>query len=131
MSPALTPVLALEYLRELSADIRAGIILDARGGIVAGEPGLAAAARQLLAGMAGAVEAHGRSGTGVVVAGRSDAFAIVLVCGSQALVGLVRHDVRLVLGDLGAPARPVGSPHVVPEALVAQLLAAVRRGPGD
>ena len=31
MPPALTPALALDYVHELSADVRAGVVLDARG----------------------------------------------------------------------------------------------------
>ena len=33
--PALTPELALEYLGELSTDIRAGVLLDSGGGLAA------------------------------------------------------------------------------------------------
>ncbi len=33
--PALTPALALEYLAELSTDIRAGVLLDSGGGLAA------------------------------------------------------------------------------------------------
>jgi hypothetical protein len=35
MTAALTPVLALAYLNELSADVRAAIVLDARGDVLA------------------------------------------------------------------------------------------------
>ena len=35
-APTLTPQLALDYLRELSADIRAGVVLDSKGALLAG-----------------------------------------------------------------------------------------------
>ena len=35
-APTLTPQLALDYLRELSADIRAGVVLDPDGALLAG-----------------------------------------------------------------------------------------------
>ncbi|MEZ0292906.1 MAG: hypothetical protein ACAH82_10215, partial [Solirubrobacteraceae bacterium] len=50
MSPAaLTPALALDLVRELSADVRAGLILSAAGERLAGPSELAAAARALAA----------------------------------------------------------------------------------
>src|ERR1700741_4048707 len=49
MTASLTPSLALAYLRELSADIRAAIVLDAAGNPLAGPEPLAAPPRALLA----------------------------------------------------------------------------------
>lgn len=131
MSPALTPRLALDYLRELSADIRDGVVLDAGGERLAGEPALLPGARDLLAGMGSAGEAEGRTRTGLVLAARGGEFAIVLVCGPHGLSGLARHDLRLTLGDLGAPVEPVAASAVVPPARVEQLVAAARKDPGE
>lgn len=130
MSPALTPELALRYLRELSADIREAIVLDGRGSRLAGDPALTPAATELQAEMGDAGEAEGATIEGVVVAARAGDHTIVLVCGSQALVPLARHDLRLVLVDLGAPALPAQDPKTVPAALVHRLLAAAPGEPG-
>jgi hypothetical protein len=131
MSPALTPVLALDYLRELSADIRDGVVLDAAGEQLAGEPALVPAARELMAEMSAATEAEGRTRAGVVLAARAGGLTIVLVCGPQAMPALGRHDMRLALGDLGAPSETDTACATVPAALVERLLAEVRRDPGD
>lgn len=131
MSPALTPVLALEYLRELSADVRDGIVLGARGIRLAGSPALAPAARELLAAIGGAAEAEGRSSAGVVLAAQGGDLVLVLVLGSQAMPALARHDLRLVQGDLGARAQAVAEPATVPAAVVERLLLAAGRAPGS
>src|SRR3954469_13817373 len=47
MPPALTPELALDYLRELSADVRAGVVLAGDGTRLAGPDALAEPARRL------------------------------------------------------------------------------------
>ena len=58
MTPAtaLTPELAVEYLRELSVDIRAVAVLTAAGEPLAGAPELVEAARALLAAAPDAAE---------------------------------------------------------------------------
>jgi hypothetical protein len=104
MSPALTPALALEYLRELSADIRAGVVLDEAGAVLAGADELAPAARDLLAAADDATDIHVTTADGAVFAARDDRHAIVLACGRLALPSLARYDLRMVLGDLRASA---------------------------
>jgi hypothetical protein len=103
MPPALTPELALDYLRELSADVRAGVVLAADGRRLAGPDALAEPARRLLAALPDADEAEVSTGDGIVFAGRSSSHAVVLVCGRLALGALHRYDVRRVLGDLEGP----------------------------
>src|SRR5919197_1822395 len=110
MPPALTPELALDYLRELSADVRAGVVLAADGRRLAGPEALAEPARRLLAALPDADEAEVATGDGIVFAGRSSGHAVVLVCGRLALGALHRYDVRRVLGDLQDPDAP-GRPH--------------------
>ena len=114
MTDALTPAQALEYLRTLSADIQEAAVFAADGSMLAGPPELAEPARALLAGppelaeparalLAAAPEADDvevSTAQGSVFAARSDAHAVVLVCGRFALPALVRFDLRLVLGDL-------------------------------
>jgi hypothetical protein len=101
-APTLTPALALDYLRELSADIRAGVVLDPDGALLAGPEALAGAARDLLAAAGDAEEAQVSTADGAVFAARSDRHALVVVCGRFALPSLIRHDLRRVLADLGA-----------------------------
>jgi hypothetical protein len=103
-APTLTPKLALDYLRELSADIRAGVVLATGGALLAGPEDLAEAARDLLARAGDAREVQAATTEGVVFAARSDTHAVVLVCGRFALPSLVRHDLRRVLADLVGPA---------------------------
>jgi hypothetical protein len=104
MTPALTPALALDYLRELSADIRAGVVLAADGTLLAGAGELAAPARELLDAAGDATDVHVTAGDGAVFAARDDHHAIVLACGRLALPSLARYDLRVVLGDLGTGA---------------------------
>ena len=105
-APTLTPPLALYYLRELSADIRTGVVLDREGTLLAGPEHLADAARDLLAGAPAAEELHVNTADGAVFAARSDQHTLVVVCGRFALPSLIRYDLRLVLADLGGGERP-------------------------
>jgi len=99
-TPTLTPALALDYLRELSADIRSGVVLAPHGGLLAGPEELAEPARDLLTAAGDAAEVHVSTGEGAVFAARSDSHAIAVVCGRFALPSLIRYDLRMVLGDL-------------------------------
>lgn len=104
-APALTPELALDYLAELSTDIRAAVVLGSSGEHLAGPDGLAAPARDLLAaGGASLVEVDTPRGT--VVAARDEHHAVAVVVGRHALPALVRYDVRRVLGDLAGVEEP-------------------------
>jgi hypothetical protein len=100
MTPALTPALALDYLHELSADIEAGVVLDADGTLLAGADELAGAARDLIAAAADATDVHVTTAEGAVFAARDDRHAIVVACGRFALPSLARYDLRMVLADL-------------------------------
>jgi hypothetical protein len=105
-APTLTPTLALDYLRELSADIRSGVVLDSKGKLLAGPEDLHDAARDLLAGAPDAEELHVSTADGAVFAARSPKHAVVVVCGRLALPSLIRYDLRLVLADLAGSPRP-------------------------
>lgn len=100
MPPALTPALALDYLRELSADVRSGVVLDADGDLLAGPAELAAPARALLDAAPDAEAIEVATDGGAVFAARSQAHAIAIVCGRHALPALARYDLKAVLGDL-------------------------------
>jgi hypothetical protein len=98
MTAALTPALALAYLHELSADIRAAIVLDSHGNALAGPPALAASARALLAEGPLLSAATGRGG---VFAARDDRHGVLVATGPLALPGLTLHDLATVLAALG------------------------------
>jgi hypothetical protein len=119
MPPALTPALALEYVHELSADVRAGIVLDAAGDLLAGSPELADPARALLSAGGDAGELEAATPDGVVCAVRSTGHAAVAVCGRFAIAGVVRQDLRAALAALEgrAPAAGDGPAAVAPEAV--------------
>jgi hypothetical protein len=104
-APALTPPLALDYLRELSADIRAGVVLAPDGALLGGPEELAAPARDLLAAAGDAREVQVAIAEGTVFAARSDLHSVVVVCGRFALPSLIRYDLKLVLSDLGGTAQ--------------------------
>jgi len=126
MTAALTPALALDYLSELSADIRAAIVLDAGGlplalrrsdpardvavpgrdvalpardpALPARDAALANAARDLLAGDPVVCALTERGGA---FGARDDRHAVVVVTGPLALPKLAIHDIRSVLLALG------------------------------
>jgi hypothetical protein len=106
MPAALTPSLGLHYLRALSADIEAAVVLDGAGERLAGARSLVAPARALLAAAGDATEIEAVTPGGGVVAARDSRHAIVIVTGRQVLPGLARHDLRTVLDRLGASAGP-------------------------
>ena len=105
-APTLTPPLALEYLRELSADIVTGVVLDGDRNLLAGADGLGDAARDLMAAAGDAEEVHVSTADGAIFAARSGKHALVVVCGRFALPSLIRYDLRLALADLGGKTRP-------------------------
>jgi hypothetical protein len=105
---ALTPELAVDYLRELSADIHAAVVLTPDGHPLAGAPELADAARRLLAAAPEEMEIEVAAAGGAVHAARSDEHAVVAVCGRFALPALIRYDLKIVLAELarGSGDRP-------------------------
>jgi len=108
-SAALTPALAVEYLRELSADIRAAAILSADGEPIAGPPELADAARRLLTAAPDAAEIEVVTAGGAIHAARSERHAVVAVCGRFALPALIRYDLKVVLGEIAGESPPAAS----------------------
>jgi hypothetical protein len=100
MPPALTPALALDYVHELSADVRAAVVLDGAGALLAGPPELTDPARSLIAAAADAAEVEAGTADGVVCAVRTDAHAAIAVCGRFAIGGVVRQDLRAALAAL-------------------------------
>jgi hypothetical protein len=105
MPSALTPEVALEYLRELSADIRAAVLLDAGGRRLAGAEALAEPARELLAAAPEDSSIEVVTDRGAVFAARSERHALCVATGRFALPALVLYDLRAVLSDLQAEGR--------------------------
>ena len=114
VEPALTPALALDYLDELSTDIRAAVLLDADRRVLAAWHGDAERAERLREPLIDLLEraeaAAGEDGPatqvevttarGAVFAVRDDRFTLAAVTGRFALPSLVFYDLRHVLGDL-------------------------------
>jgi hypothetical protein len=84
----LSPVGALAWLASLSTDMRAAAVLDADGGLLAGDADLGRSAAAALAASPGAGEA--RDGDLLVVRGAGGAVAAAL--GPRALVRVARLD---------------------------------------
>src|ERR687887_2663612 len=100
MPSALTPDVALDSLRELSADIRAAVLLDAGGRPLAGTEALVEPARALLAAAPEDSAIEVVADQGAVFAARSPQHALCVVTGRFALPALVLYDLRAVLSDL-------------------------------
>ena len=101
---ALTP----DFIEGLSADIRACVMLEADGGLIAVDSGhesdgaeLADLGRQLLE-RAGAPQVEVSTGTGIVYALRHGDRALVTVTGRFALSSLMFFDMRRALEELAA-----------------------------
>lgn len=113
MTTALTPALALAYLEELSVDVRDAVVLGADGEPLAGDAALAARVRELLAARADAATAPApgvrmvpvADGT-LLAAGTAGGFAIGVLAGPRALLGLLGHDLARIAEALAAPADP-------------------------
>ena len=110
---ALTPDLALEYLDQLSTDIRAAVVLDARGDVVAasgpdddgtrmGELAVELFERAEAASPGAVSQVEAWAGGGIVFAVRDERWTLAVVTGRYALSTLMFYDLRLVLADLGA-----------------------------
>jgi hypothetical protein len=108
----LTPDLALDYLGELSTDIKAAVVVDSQGDVAAvtggdGERGekMRTLALELLD--AGATAKEGADQVevvtteGSVFAVRGEAWTIAVVAGRQPLASLMFYDLRNVVRDLG------------------------------
>jgi hypothetical protein len=112
--PALTPALALDYLDELSTDIRGAVLLDGAGVVAAGWRGDADRAERLreplaelleradaIAGDAGpTTQLEVTTHLGAVFCVRDERWTLAAVTGRFALPSLVFYDLRHVLQDL-------------------------------
>jgi hypothetical protein len=99
MTAALTPAHALAYLALLSTDIQKAAVLDAEGGLLAGDERVAAAARAALASSEG-VDVRAAAGDGAVYVSRSERHSVAVEVGRFALGSVVIDDLRRVLREL-------------------------------
>jgi len=101
------PPLALDYLDELSIDIRAATILDAGGELAAHTGDSQERAGRMrgfvleLLELAGAPEVEVSTPNGAVFAVRENGWTIAVVTGRYALSSLMFYDLRRVTEDLG------------------------------
>lgn len=117
MTAILTPALALRYLRQLSTDVRAAVVLATadlavlareRAEMSAGEPARATAARATARGATargGAVRGGSARATARgerVHAISDDQRVLAVVAGPHALLPLLHHDLATVLADMRA-----------------------------
>jgi hypothetical protein len=112
--PALTPALALDYLDELSTDIRGAVLLDADRRVVAawrGDDERAERLREPLVELlehadiaagapGGAAQVEVTTQRGAVFCATDGGWTLAVVTGRFALPSLVFYDLRHVLGDL-------------------------------
>jgi hypothetical protein len=115
-APALSPALALEYLGQLSVDIKESVLLRGDGSLAAatrsGGDGerLRALTLELFeradaADEEGVAQVEVSTGAGAVYAAREGPWTVAVVAGRLALPSLMFYDLRMVLGDLeGEPA---------------------------
>jgi hypothetical protein len=110
-APALTPELALQYLDELSTDIRAGVLLSSDGSLAASNPPGADGQRMReltlelfehadAADGEPVAQVEASTGDGGVYAARVGGWTIAVVTGRFALPSLMFYDLRTVLGAL-------------------------------
>jgi predicted regulator of Ras-like GTPase activity (Roadblock/LC7/MglB family) len=103
---------ALRHLGELSAEVRAAVLLDARGELAAGEPDdreIAQGLRELLLDLLDSADAADEEHVaeievtgpaGAVFAVRARGFTLAVVTDPSVLSSLIRYDLRRVLADL-------------------------------
>jgi hypothetical protein len=104
MTPALTAPLALDYLHELSTDVRAAVVLARDGTLLAGPQDLGEAGRDLLARAGDAAEVQVDLPAGTVYGVRSAHHAVVVACGPLTLPRIALFDLRTVLAELDSGA---------------------------
>jgi hypothetical protein len=111
----LTPALALDFLAELSTDIRAGVLLDADGALAAswqGDEEQGTRVRELALELLDRADEAGGSSKpaqvevavpgGSVFCVRQGGWTLAVVTGRYALSSLMFYDLRKVLEDLGS-----------------------------
>lgn len=107
VTAALPPESALAYVRELSTDVVAVVVLGPDGALLAGPPELAGPARAWLASEPEAPELADRTAAGIAFAARAGGHAVVAVASPASLQGPTALDVRTAVEALtGATPEP-------------------------
>jgi hypothetical protein len=89
MTAPLTPALALAYLRELSVDVRAAVVLGSDGRPTAGDTAIVASVRELVAAGGGQrVQADGM----LLAVTTPDGGTIAVLAGDFSPIRLLKHD---------------------------------------
>jgi hypothetical protein len=101
MAATLDPELAIAYVRELSADVRAAVVLGAEGDHLAGPAALADPARALAAALEAGVV---RTAEATVFVARGRERTLVAVAGPAALAGPTGLDAAAAVGAPQPPA---------------------------
>jgi hypothetical protein len=96
-TPALAPATALAWLGSLSIDVRAAVVLDAGGAVLAGDAALGVRAA---AALAGAAPGAGEISDGDLLVVRSARHAVAATLGPHALRRLARSDLRAAAQEL-------------------------------
>jgi hypothetical protein len=129
MTAALSPELAIAYVRELSADVRAAVVLARNGAVLAGEPGLAPAAMAFAAALDPATDAVIRTPDGVVFGARSRDHSLLVVASSLSLEGPTRLDSWAAVNAMTdaeiGPERPESAPSAALEQAAKAAIEAV------
>jgi hypothetical protein len=110
----MTPELALAYLKELSADYRSGVVLDAENRTLAGDERLAL---ELPIG-----QHEGETPSGKVFAVHTSTYTVVVTTGPFALPRVARQDLRNVLAAMGDTSAQEMSVQRIPHSSVEALL---------
>lgn len=102
----LTPELALDYIGELSTDIRAAVVLDRDGRLAAGTPDVGERLREpvveLMKAAAPARQVEVKVAGGAVFAVHGEDWTVAAVTRRSALSSLMFYDLRSALAALGA-----------------------------
>jgi hypothetical protein len=96
MTASLTPPLALAYLRELSLDVRAAVVLDHAGEPLTGDAALAPRVRERLA----APDATPAAGDRLRVARTADGGLIAVIAGDLAILSVLEQDLATAAAAL-------------------------------
>jgi hypothetical protein len=106
MTAPLTPALALAYLRELSLDVRAAVVIGPDGRELAGDGQIADRARALLARSDAAVACEGP----LLAARTAGGGGLAVLAGDFALTALLEHDLARLAEALSEAPETEDSP---------------------
>ncbi len=101
----MSPERALTHLSTIAPEVRDGVVLDSAGRRLAGSRTLAGAAADLLRHAPDAAELEVGTGRGTVFAVRAPRAAIAVVADRSALSSVMRYDLRVTAGEIGARAK--------------------------